>query len=81
MTNFELRAVITALETGYVVSISKLSNDGDVMILSEEEVGDIASAHELMGKIAAECRSPIESMNKLYNIHGSITTKPPRGLT
>ena len=80
MTNFELRAVITALETGYVVSISKLSNDGDVTILSEEEVGDIASAHELMQRISTECRYPNEDMNKLYNIHGNITTKPPRGL-
>jgi hypothetical protein len=67
------------LDAGYVVSVSKLSSGGDIAILGEEEVGSIAAAHEFMERIAVACSHPAHDISKMYNIHGKITTKPPRG--
>ena len=80
MMTFELRAVTTALDDGYVVSVSRLSSDGEIAILGEEVVASIAAAHKFMGQIAAGCSYPVDDISKLYNVGGSITTEPPQGL-
>ncbi len=79
--DFVLRAVVTDLESGYVVSVSRLSDDGEVEILGEEEVGSIVAAHQFLERIATDCSFPADRVERLYNIKGRITNKPPKGRT
>ena len=75
---FELRAVFTALKIGYVVSVSLLSDNGAIEVLGEDEVGNIEEAHQFVAEIADSHSYPIKKVDCLYNIHGKISSTPPK---
>lgn len=78
-TDFRLRAVITEIGPDYLISVTKILSDNTLEIMDEKEVDSIEAAHGFIAQIASDSSYPSDAVEKLYNIAGKITKKPPKG--
>lgn len=74
-----LRAVVTEIAQGYLISVSFLSASGEITIVLDETVDDIDTALHKIGNLALNYNYPKKKIAWVYNVkEGILLTLPKR---
>ena len=76
--NRALRAVVSEIENGFVVSISTVSNENDIELVAEETVESLGIAEAMIEQTAAKRKYRMNDVDLMYNLSDGIFAKLPK---
>ena len=63
-----LRAVVTQIEDGFIVSLTLVSAADDPVIIGEQLLATLDAAHEAIEQMGSEMNCPSETIERIYNL-------------
>lgn len=73
-----MRAVVSEIEDGFVVSISTVSDENEIELVAEETVESLGLAEEMIEQTAAKLKHRMNDVDLIYNLSDGIFTKLPK---
>lgn len=70
-----LRAVVSEIEDGFVVSISTVSDESEMELLAEETVKGLGLAEAMIKQTAEKLKHGMNDVDLTYNLYDGIFTK------
>ncbi len=73
-----LRAVVSEIGEGFIVSLSTISNEDEIELVAEETVESLMLTEAMIKQTAAVYKCRIDDVDLIYNLFESIVTKLPK---
>ena len=73
-----LRAVVSEMEDGFVVSTSIVSDGNDIKLVVEEIAESLSQAEKVINKTAAKLQHRRGGVKLMYNLSDGMFTKFPK---